>query len=687
MAFVNLPPNLQDMFYALSDRISKLETGPNQAMYTAEAAQGGAQSASAQATEALTIALSSQSVATQAEIDAINAGIQANNAASQATLASSQATQAQASANGKNTIYYGTTSTPGTGTVTNATGNGTTITYTAYNGLQVGQTVTVSGIANNTASISGATGDGSTITYTGSNNFAIGQTVTVTGINPSRWNATGVITAASGSSFSIAGATTGTPAYISGGSASAPSLLNTTGTVATQSFTQFTIASTRRGNYTSGGSLNVSGLVYQVGDIYFQYNTSSQVIAQSTWNGSAWQSTPITNTVITNLDAGKITTGIITSIEYNNGSGTFRVTPAGALTASSANITGTINATTGYFGNPATGNYWSIGSSGLTAVGSGTITGGLIQGSSITVPNSSAWKFAVDSAGSLQAVNANITGAITATSGSFTGAITAQSGSITGALTVTGSLTGGTIQTSSGSNAVILDGPNNALGIKYGGSYAGFLLGIGSGAFMMHYGTAPDIVNGYPRVSVSSSSSILAANGSNSLSVTTSGNNMQGAMTFGSTVTVNSSLTGNSSATFGSGSLLFEFLSSSGNVRVAQTYNQAVSGRAMQISSAGLYGTTASTERKKHNINLYAIDTNTLLQLEPVSFNYIESIDEEQNPEYGFIAEDADRLGLYELVGYDKEGLPDYFAYEKLPVFLLQLAKEQEARIKALEGK
>jgi hypothetical protein len=122
-------------------------------------------------------------------------------------------------------------------------------------------------------------------------------------------------------------------------------------------------------------------------------------------------------------------------------------------------------------------------------------------------------------------------------------------------------------------------------------------------------------------------------------------------------------------------------------VRVSQTYNQAVSGRTMIVSSAGLYGTSASTERIKHNIKPYAINKDVLLQLEPVMFNYIQSIDENQNPEYGFIAEDADRLGLYELVGYDKDSLPDYFAYEKLPVFLLQVIKDQEVRIKILEGK
>ena len=351
MAFVNLPPNLQDMFYGITDRIAKLETGPNQAMYTAEEAQLSAQGS-------LEIALTAQSVATQAEIQAINASIQATIALSQATLASSQATVAQESANGKNTIYYGTTATPNTATITGAVGNGSVITFNAYNG------------------------------------FVVGQTVVVSGINPSQYNVTGVVTSAS--------------------------------------FTQFRIASVATGTYISGGSALVIGLNYKVGDLYFQYNTNSQVIAQYTWNGALWQTTPITNAVITNLDAGKITTGIITSIEYNNGSGTFRVTPAGALTASSANITGTVNAQTGTFGNTTTGNYWSIGSSGLTAVGTGTITGGLIQGSSITVPNSSAWKFAVNSAGSLQAVNANITGTITATSGTFTGTINSVAGSIAG---------------------------------------------------------------------------------------------------------------------------------------------------------------------------------------------------------------------------------------------------------------
>jgi hypothetical protein len=114
-----------------------------------------------------------------------------------------------------------------------------------------------------------------------------------------------------------------------------------------------------------------SGSGTNVGDIWWQYSAGI-VIGQYSWNGSSWASSPISSAVIANLDAAKITSGIISSIEYNNGSGTFRVTAAGALTASSATITGTINATAGYIGSAANG--WNLSSSGyLTNSGGSTI--------------------------------------------------------------------------------------------------------------------------------------------------------------------------------------------------------------------------------------------------------------------------------------------------------------------------
>lgn len=393
MAFVNLPPNLKDMFYSLSDRISKLETGPNQAMYTAETAQGSSAAASAQAAQAYNEALIAGAEATQATYEA---GV------------------ALQSANGKSVVHYST---------------------------------------------------------------------------------------------------------------SGP----------------------------SGGGNN--------GDVWFQVNGSGIVQYQYVYNAGSWNNTPVSNTVIANLDAGKITAGTITGIAYNNGSGTFYVDPSGNLTATSATVQGTIRGNSGYFTGTITSTAGSIGG---WSISSSQIYNG--------------------SGASLNATNGNITGSD---------------------ITAFGAIYGyGNISTATGQD-------------------------INSGRQITALG----------------------------------------------------------SATFGQASGLFEFLSSSGNVRVSSTYGNSVSGRTMLVSTTGLYGTSASTERKKHNIEPYAIDANALLQLEPVTFNYLESIDEDQNPEYGFIAEDADRLGLFELVGYDQEGLPDYFAYEKLPVFLLQIIKNQEQRITELENK
>jgi len=512
MAFVNLPPNLQDIFYSITDRIAKLETGPNQALYVAESAQGSSAQALYQAQQATVIALSAQSVATTAQVQAINATIAANQAASQATIAqsqatiaSSQATAAQVTANGKNKVYY---STSGPGATANT-----------------------------------------------------------------------------------------------------------------------------------------------VGDIWYQYGSSgtyaNKVIAQySGAGGTSWTSVTVSGLVIANIDAGSITTGTLSAITITAGSGanSFNVSSSGVMSAQGAyikgNITadsgtfnGSIYANTGAFGTLSGStlvNGWSIGATGLTGVGTATITGGLIQGSSITVPNSGAWKFAVDSAGSLQAVNANITGTINASAGTI------------------GGFTIGSTSIYSGTSLVIESSGN----ISGGNSQTLFYgyVNIGGGS-----------VTG-ERLIVAGTSALNGNTG----------------------VLGNLSVT--NSATFGAVTQQFEFLSSSGNVRVASTYGNSVSGRAMQISSSGLYGTTASTLRKKHDIESYKINSNALLNLDVKTFKYKPEIDPDQTVQYGFIAEDAEGLGLNELIQYDSTGIPDYFAYEKLPIFLLQLVQEQDARLKVLEG-
>jgi hypothetical protein len=72
MAFVNLPPNLRDMFRALSDRISKLETGPNSAAYDASTALSTANTALANAATAYTAAQASLQPSASTIVNASN---------------------------------------------------------------------------------------------------------------------------------------------------------------------------------------------------------------------------------------------------------------------------------------------------------------------------------------------------------------------------------------------------------------------------------------------------------------------------------------------------------------------------------------------------------------------------------------------------------------------------------------
>ena len=158
---------------------------------------------------------------------------------------------------------------------------------------------------------------------------------------------------------------------------------------------------------------------YKQGDIYYQYDGSNHIKANLQYNGSSWQPAPFTQGTFTQLDAGAITTGTLSAIEISAGSGgtTFHVSPSGYMsaqgvyvkgniTADSGTFNGTINAQTGYFGG--TTNYWSIGSTGITGVGSATITAGQINGSSIYIGSSG--QFQVDASGNLTSTSGYIGG-------------------------------------------------------------------------------------------------------------------------------------------------------------------------------------------------------------------------------------------------------------------------------------
>ena len=315
---------------------------------------------------------------------------------------------------------------------------------------------------------------------------------------------------------------------------------------------------------------------------------------------------------------------------------------------------------------------FSISASTGAAVFSGSVTGSTITGGTLNIAGNAI----IDGSGLLTATGATITGTINATAGYFGTASNGWSISSTGLVGV-GS---GTIVTSTGSNAIVLSSTDNAIGIKSGGAYAGWIGSIGSGAILIHYGTSPSSTS-YPRAAMSSVAGTLSGTASSGYSANTDGTNtITGISRFINSVQVDQSITA------GSAGSLFEFLSSSGNVRVAQTYSTVASSRAMYVSTAGLYGTLSSTEKRKKDIEPYQIDEDALLALDVQTFRFKDELDDDQERQYGFIAEDADALGLFELVGYDKDGLPDYFAYDKLGIFLIPIVRKLKAEIDQLKG-
>jgi hypothetical protein len=323
----------------------------------------------------------------------------------------------------------------------------------------------------------------------------------------------------------------------------------------------------------------------------------------------------------------------------------------------------------------AGGTSWTpVTVSGLVIanIDAGSITTGTLNAITITA-GSGATSFNVSATGIMSAQGVYVKGAIVADSGTFNGSVRANDGYF-------GTGSGGTLTNGWAIGATGLTGVGT--GTITGGAISGSTITANSGTIGGWTLGATRLFSGTSELNASNGNAVLSA-------VTVSSLTCNGTLQTGTNNNISSGggLTVQGSITAGSGGL-FEFLSSSGNIRVSATYGQQISGgRAMLVSTSGLYGTSASTERLKKNIRNYSINQESLLQLEPVAFNFIDSIDTEGFTEYGFIAEDADRLGLFELTGYDQDGLPNYFAYEKLPIFLLQVIKNQETRIKALEGK
>ena len=128
-------------------------------------------------------------------------------------------------------------------TITNKARLANVVTFTtgtAHN-FAAGETVTVSGgIVTNP--VTAASGDGTTVTYTATNNFAAGDKVTVSGLSPAAFNGLKTVAGSTGTAFTVTQATTGSATGT--GSVQYDSLYGLTGTfeIANASGSTFTVA-------------------------------------------------------------------------------------------------------------------------------------------------------------------------------------------------------------------------------------------------------------------------------------------------------------------------------------------------------------------------------------------------------------------------------------------------------------
>lgn len=120
--------------------------------------------------------------------------------------------------------------------------------------------------------------------------------------------------------------------------------------------------------------------------------------------------------------------------------------------------------------------------------------------------------------------------------------------------------------------------------------------------------------------------------------------------------------------------------------------------RTAWLGNDGRLGYASSSANRKTRIQPATIDAAAVLELEPRSFFYREAIrrrtrlrinegiDYRPAREVGLLAHEVAEAGLDWLVYRDEAGEPEGIEYSMLPVALLAVIRDQERRIKALEG-
>jgi hypothetical protein len=100
------------------------------------------------------------------------------------------------------------------------------------------------------------------------------------------------------------------------------------------------------------------------------------------------------------------------------------------------------------------------------------------------------------------------------------------------------------------------------------------------------------------------------------------------------------------------------------------------------VSTDGQLGTTTSSQKFKHAIQMMTDESAKILELDPVSFIY--NADKSQTRQFGLIAEEVDKVFPL-LVIKDKNGEPYTVRYEVLPVLLLNEMKKLVDKVTTID--
>jgi hypothetical protein len=105
-------------------------------------------------------------------------------------------------------------------------------------------------------------------------------------------------------------------------------------------------------------------------------------------------------------------------------------------------------------------------------------------------------------------------------------------------------------------------------------------------------------------------------------------------------------------------------------------------------ATGGTVGTNSTIRVKKEVSEYNPIDINKLLNLKLMKYKYkneYRHLHPNREWMYGYMAEDLIENNFEEVIGYDKEGLPDTVNYGLISVFVLELVKKHQSEIDSLK--